>query len=238
MISSMIRKPEDLLIFSSRKGQRKTRVQPRRVAKVYAIFGVFIFMTRLILIRHGRTDYNLKERYCGFTDIGINNIGKMQARRIKKKLEGLKVDMIFCSDLKRSWQTARIIFGNIKYRIVKKSNLREINFGIWEGLNFQQILKQYHYTFEKWLKDPFSVNIPQGEKMEHFMRRIKKELKNMVKKDVNNTVAIVGHSGVMRVILNTYLGIKKNNFWKTEIEPQVVYVIEYNTFSRTKVYKL
>lgn len=194
-------------------------------------------MTWLILIRHGLTDDNLKKRYCGFLDTGLNKIGKAQAKAIKSELKGLKIDRVFCSDLKRTWQTARIIFGK-RYEIVKNPHLREINFGIWEGLSFQQILKKYPRKYIKWLKNPFRVNIPQGEKMGHFIRRIKKELKNIVKKDKNKTVAIVSHSGVMRVILNTCLGIKKNSFWKIEIEPQVVYAVEYAALLRPKVYKL
>jgi alpha-ribazole phosphatase len=194
-------------------------------------------MIRLILIRHGLTDDNLKKRYCGFLDTGLNKTGRAQVKEIKSKFKGLKIDKVFCSDLKRSWQTARIIFGK-RCEIVKKASLREIDFGIWEGLNFQQISKKFSCIYKKWLKDPFSINIPLGEKTDHFMNRIKEELKNILKKDKNKTVAIVTHSGVTRVILNACLGIKKDNFWKLEIEPQAVYVIEYNTLLRPKIYKL
>lgn len=216
-------------------------MQPRRVAKVYARFGVFIlkvFMTRLILIRHGQTDYNLKNRYCGFTDISINDIGKIRARKIKKKLKGLKIDKIFCSDLKRSWQTAKIIFNHKKCFITKTPNLREIDFGIWDGLNFKQVIKEQPLIYKKWLKNPFSVDIPDGEKMSSFVNRIKKELKSIVKDNTQKTVAMVGHAGPLRVILNAALGIKRKDFWKAEIKPQTIYIIKYNNLLKTKVYKL
>ena len=182
-------------------------------------------MTRIILIRHSQTDYNLENRYCGFKDIGLNKIGKAQARRIEAKLKNLKIDKIFCSDLKRSYQTAKIIFGS-KRRIIKNKNLREISFGKWEGLTYKQILQRSPTTYKKWLKNPFRVDIPSGEKMSHFINRIKKELKKIIKNDSDKTVALIIHSGPMRVILNTIADIKKDNFWRLRINPETVYIIE------------
>lgn len=201
------------------------------------LFYEIIFMTRLILIRHSQTDYNLENKYCGFKDIGLNKIGKAQARRIEAKLKDLKIDKIFSSDLKRSCQTAKIIFGN-RCRIVKNKNLREINFGKWEGFNYKQILKRFPATYKKWLKNPFSVDITSGEKMSHFINRIKKELKNIIKNDSDKTVALIIHSGPIRVILNTMLGIKRNEFWHLKINPETAYIIEYKVRQKPKVYEL
>lgn len=194
-------------------------------------------MMRLILIRHGSTNYNLKKKYCGFTDIGLNKIGKLQARKLKTKLKRFKIDMVFTSDLKRSFQTARIIFGQ-SFKITKNKNLREINFGRWEGLDFKQITKVYASIYKRWLKNPFSINIPDGEKMIRFRNRIKNELKNIMNHNIHKTIAIVGHAGPIRVILNDCWGIRKNVFWKIEIEPQAVYVIEYKNTLKPKVYKI
>ncbi len=194
-------------------------------------------MTRIILIRHSQTDYNLENRYCGFKDIGLNKIGKAGARRIGAKLKDLKIDKIFCSDLNRSCQTAKIIFGN-RCRIVKNKNLREINFGSWEGLNYKQILQRSPATYKKWLKNPFSIDIPSGEKMSHFVNRIKKELKNIIKNGSDKTVALISHSGPMRVILNTMLGIKRNEFWHLKINPETAYIIEYKDNLKPNVNKL
>jgi broad specificity phosphatase PhoE len=193
---------------------------------------------KLVLIRHGLTDYNLNKRYSGFRDISLNKIGRAQAKEIKIKLKGLKIDKVFCSDLKRSWETTKIIFGHKGPTIVKNKNLREINFGRWEGLNFKQILKKYSFIYKKWLKDPFSIDIPGGEGMIHFTNRIRKELKNIIKDNAHKTVAIVGHSGSMRIILNTILEIKRNDFWRLEFDPRAIYVIEYKSLLKPKVYKL
>lgn len=200
-------------------------MQPRssKVKSCY-IRGFYLGM-KLILIRHGLTDDNLKKRYCGFGNVSLNRKGKDQAQKIKMKLKKYRVDKVYCSDLKRSWQTARIIFKK-SCPIAKRKNLREINFGIWEGLTFKQIIKKYPAIYKKWLKDPFSVDIPQGEKTKHFIRRVEREIKNIIKNNTQKTVAIVSHYGVMRVILNKSLGIRKKNFFKIAWVPQAPYIID------------
>lgn len=182
---------------------------------------------RLILIRHGLTDDNLKKKYSGIRDIGLTRAGRQEAKKIKEKIKGLKVDRVFCSDLKRSWQTAEIIFSNRTCKIIKNPHLREINFGIWEGLTHSQILKRSPAIYRKWLADPFSMAIPGGQRLSCFIQRIKKELRKIVNSNTKQTVALVTHSGVIRVILNTLLGIKKNYFWRLKINPCAVYIIEY-----------
>ena len=219
---------------------------------------------RLILIRHGLTDDNLKKRYCGIRDVGVNKFGQQKLEGIKNKIRCLKVDTVLSSDLKRSWQTAKVIFGNKTCKIIKNPNLREINFGKWEGFTYNQILKRYPSAYKRWLENPFSVDIPFGEKLPHFIRRIKNELKKIInlKKiafsnnsnlrfsvvrkvpyaflhhKLDKTVALVTHAGVMRVILNTLLKIKKQDFWHFKINPSAIYIIEYKARLKPKVYTL
>lgn len=195
-------------------------------------------MTRIILLRHSQTDYNFKNRYCGISNIGLNKTGKIQAEKLRLELKDLKVDKVFCSNLKRSWQTAKIIFADRKSRIVKKRNFSEINFGEWEGLTFTQAFKRFPSTYKKWLGDPLSINIPAGERTNHFISRIMKEFREIVKNESDVTLALVIHSGAIRVILNSVLGIRKNDFWRLRINPLTGYVIEYKTMDKPYVYKL
>lgn len=194
-------------------------------------------MVKLILIRHGQTNYNLKKRYCGFRDININKTGRLQSKEIKYKLKGLKIDKIFCSDLKRSMETARIIFGK-KHNLIISPDLREINFGEWEGLAFKQICKKHSLVYKNWVKNPFATDIPCGENMDSFIKRVNKEIKDIVNNNADKTVAVVSHLGPIRVILNACSAIKKDNFWKMQLDPQGVYIVEYNGCLRPKVQRL
>ena len=192
---------------------------------------------RLILIRHGKTCDNLKKRYSGIRDVGLTRAGRQEVKKIKEKIKSSKVDRVFCSDLKRSRQTAEIIFGK-RCRIIKNPHLREMNFGKWEGLTYSQILKRSPAIYKKWLADPFSMDIPSGQRLSCFTQRIKKELRKIVNSNTKQTVALVTHSGVIRAILNTSLGIKKNDFWRLKINPCAVYIIEYKGKLKPKIYTL
>lgn len=193
---------------------------------------------KLILIRHAATDYNLDKRYCGFSDIGINKKGIVQARRIRNKLGDFRIDRIFCSDLKRTSQTAKIIFERCACKIIKRKNLREINFGEWEGLKFEQIIEKYPIRCRKWFKDSFSATPPKGERLEHFISRVEKELKRIIDSSYDKTVAVIGHYGVMRVILNNALEIKRKDFWKRKFDSRAVYIIDYKNRLNPRMHKL
>ena len=185
---------------------------------------------RLLLIRHGKTSYNIKKRYCGSTDIGLSRIGRLESEKLREKLKGLKIDKIYCSDLKRSVQTARLIFKGRKLKLIKVKKLREINFGAWEGKTYDHLIKK-HPVYKRWLRDPFKIDIPSGESMKHFVARVKMALKDIVKKNRLKTIAIVSHFGTMRVILNGALKLKRRDFWSIKLNPETIYILESCKFT-------
>lgn len=166
--------------------------------------------TLLILIRHGLTLWNAQKKYCGSTDIGISLKGKKQARRIKIGLKAEKVDTIYSSDRKRALQTARIIFG--KAAIHKKTALREMNFGVFEGLTYHRIMQLYPEVYKKWLRNPFQAHIPNGEHLKEARKRVSKAIKSIVLANPGRTAAVVCHGGVIGVLMTCIL--KSNNFWR------------------------
>ncbi len=166
--------------------------------------------SRLFLIRHGSTDMNKQRRYCGFLDIGINSNGRMQVRRLKTWFKGQLVDKVYSSDRKRAIQTAGIIFKGQK---VKKVNgLREMHFGIFEGLTYQEILKKYPDIYKKWINNPLETTIPKGESLSIFRKRVVRAFKDIIAKHKNQEIAIVCHGGTISAFI-TYI-LKSRDFWK------------------------
>ncbi|HNX81271.1 MAG TPA: histidine phosphatase family protein [Candidatus Omnitrophota bacterium] len=166
--------------------------------------------TTLILIRHGQTKFNLQKRYCGDIDAPLNNEGKRQVRMLAQHLKKEKVYKVFSSDKKRALQTARIAFKNVD--ICPVSELREMHFGIFEGLTHDEILKKYPRPYQKWLNDPFSSSIPKGEHLKHFRIRVVRAIRKLIKENPNKTIAVVCHGGAISVFL-THL-LKTKNFWE------------------------
>lgn len=166
--------------------------------------------TKLILIRHGQTEWNLKKRYCGSTDLSLNQRGRQQVNKLRKKLKGELVHEVYVSDRKRAIETAEIAFNGFKIKRIP--DLREIHFGVFEGLNHKQIKREFGAIYEKWLKDPYSITIPGGESLRYFKKRITAAIKNIAAGNNKKTVAVVCHGGVISVFLNYVL--KEKNFWK------------------------
>lgn len=165
--------------------------------------------TKLILIRHGETDSNLKKKYCGFLDKDINARGRKQAAKLGKRLSAEKFDKVYSSDRKRALHTAKIIFK--KTKIKKIPGLREMHFGIFEGLTYKQIMKKYPLVYKRWLKRPYSLSIPKGEGLPGFKKRVVAAFKKIIRLNNNKTIAVVAHGGVISAFLNYIL--KSKDFW-------------------------
>lgn len=181
--------------------------------------------TRLILIRHGITEWNIKKRYCGFMDIALSEKGRKQAQLLREKINRARkpIHKIYCSDRKRAMQTARIVFGNAP--IKKIANLREMHFGIFEGLTHKQIMKKHAAIYKKWLSDPFTSVIPQGERLSGFKKRVKSALDKIIRANRNKTIAVVSHGGAISIFLTDIL--KTRDFWKNIPGATSLTIIEY-----------
>lgn len=165
--------------------------------------------TKLLLIRHGQTLWNSTKRYSGFIDIGLNKIGRLQARELYKRLKDKAIHKIYTSDRKRAIQTAKIVFGRREVKRIPE--LRELHFGVFEGSNHKELMQTHPLIYKKWLSDPFSITIPQGESLKAFKKRVTGVLKKIISLNRNKTIAMVTHGGAISVFINSIL--KKREFW-------------------------
>jgi broad specificity phosphatase PhoE len=180
--------------------------------------------TRLILIRHGETDWNVQKKYCGYKDVPLNARGRKQARLLRTRLGSIPIDAIYTSDLKRAVETARLASGNAK--MIRIRGLRELNFGALEGLDHAEIMKKYPVPYSKWLKNPFKRHsIPKAESMGAFKRRIAKSIKEILAANEGKTVAIFCHGGTISVFFTRILG--KKGFWRYVPKSTSVSIVEY-----------
>ncbi|MFA5156407.1 MAG: histidine phosphatase family protein [Candidatus Omnitrophota bacterium] len=179
--------------------------------------------TRLVLIRHGITAWNKEKRYCGRIDVGLSREGKRQAKKLASALKGIGFDKIYSSDKKRALETCRIVFGKSKFTKVK--GLREINFGVLEGLRHKAILKKYGALYENWVKDPHRHHIPKAEKLRDFKERICGQINQICRANPDKTVAVVCHGGVIGIFVSSLL--KSRKFWQHIPKPASVTVVEY-----------
>jgi len=195
---------------------------------------LIVMAIKLILIRHGESDGNVQRMFCGFKDVELTKKGIYQAERLAYRLKGLPVDAVYCSDLKRAKHTAEIVFGSRGIDIIPNSNLREMNFGIWEGYTFEEVKSKYGYgdEFYSWLENiNVKISIPQGESLVDLNNRVMTELGKILKKHkkVNNdeTIVMVCHGGPIRVILCNALNIELKYMWNIEQYSTALNIIDY-----------
>ena len=170
----------------------------------------------LFFIRHGETDYNRQYRYCGISDVSLNEQGVRQISDLASKLPFFSPDIIFGSISKRVQQTARILFSNRE--VVFTPSLLELNFGLWEGLTHHQISSKYNEQYSAWLKDPFTNQPPSGESLESFKTRVIGFLKRIVNDHSGKTIVCITHAGPIKMIVNYLLGKQFTDFWNIRVD--------------------
>lgn len=179
---------------------------------------------KLILIRHGETDWSRQKKYCGLTDIDLNQKGIARAKKTALEIKNEKIYKIYSSDSKRAYNFAKLIFKNMP--IENLTSLREINFGIFEGLTYAQAARKFPEIYKKWLSDPANTPIPKGESLSEMAKRIKKLLNSISTNNKNKTLALVTHAGPIKVILCQALKLPLNKIWQIEVKLGSVHKIE------------
>ncbi len=179
--------------------------------------------TRLILIRHGQTAWNLEKRYCGFVDIGLNEQGINQAKCLSTRLAAFGIQKVYSSDRVRAIQTAQIALNDCC--LEKNPDLREIHFGVFEGLTYKEIMRKYPEIYIKWVENPYSVVIPEGEDLRDFKTRVINAFTDIASLNPDKTVAVFSHGGVISIFVNDIL--KTNDFWDKIPHSTSVTVVEY-----------
>ncbi len=171
-------------------------------------------ITRLFLIRHGETNLNPDNRYLGKTDVSLNNKGIVQAELMKKLVKNLSIDVFFTSPLKRAKETCGIILGDKNMPIKIRSELSEINFGLWEGLTYDEVKAKYSNQLEKWERNPL-VNKPfQGETMTEVLNRVSAFYNEILDSYRGKAIAIVSSGGALNILLCFLFGIKPKALWQ------------------------
>lgn len=166
----------------------------------------------IYLVRHGQTDWNLEKKTQGHTDIPLNENGRKQAEKVAERIEDLKIDRIISSDLLRAKETAEIINKKFGKNITYDSRIREINYGVLEGIPRDTLTQDIWDTFNT---KPEELK---AENKIHVYNRIKSFFNDL--KNSKDNILIVTHGGALRMIM--YYAQNKNDFDNTK------YLKEFN----------
>jgi broad specificity phosphatase PhoE len=165
----------------------------------------------ILFIRHAETD--LAGHFCGHSDPPINERGFRQIEGLIETLKTESIDAIYSSDLSRSLTTANAIGRIFGLSPIKVPELREINFGEWEGLNWQQIESRDQIYARRWSEAYPDLSAPGGEHFKSFQYRVLNEVKHL-RMASQRCAAVVTHAGVMRVVLRSLCGLEEQEAWE------------------------
>ncbi len=193
-------------------------------------------MSRLLLVRHGTTEFNSTRRFDGYSDIEMNATGYRQVERLRDRLASEKIDAVYSSDLKRALVTAEVISSDHKVDIITCPELREINYGNIEGLTFGEISRLYPEVAESITNFSPKLKFPGGESFEEFIGRTSKFLNNLEKHAPSQTILIVSHSGPLRTLVCHLLGIDQGHWWQIRIDNASLSIAE--TYPRGAIIRL
>lgn len=160
---------------------------------------------KLLLIRHGETDWNIEKRIQGSTDIPLNENGRAQAVTLANtlSLRPVPISALYTSPLARAAQTAQIIADKLSLPCQIVSDLREIEFGLWEGLCWEEVKLRYPEEFAAWYKNRRDTRPPEGESYLDLLKRLVPALKKLIPNSKGDgDLAVVTHSACIMSFLS------------------------------------
>ena len=164
-------------------------------------------MTRLILIRHGETDWNVEGRYQGQADPPLNARGIQQAYALADALEDVGLDVIYSSPLRRAWQTAEIVARRLGVPLYPEPRLMEIHQGDWQGHLRSEIAARYPELFHRWHTEPWQVTPPGGESLQEVQARVYAAIDEILARHRGQTVGVVTHRIPIALLKVRYQGL-------------------------------
>jgi phosphoserine phosphatase len=186
---------------------------------------------RLLLVRHGETEWNRQGRFQGQIDVPLNDNGRLQAQKAAEFLKDTGIDFAVSSPMARPKETAEIILNshpNVELKF--NSDLREISHGLWEGKFEKEIEQEYPGELERWRTVPEFVQMPEGENLEQVCERSTAAWQLIIQTALDEQRQIgliVAHDATNKTLLCHILGLPSKNFWNFRQGNGAVSVIDY-----------
>ncbi len=185
----------------------------------------------LLLLRHGATAPNPERRFIGRTDHSLSSFGRRQLTTAARSLGAYNPERCFCSPMRRCLETAHAVLAGSRLQPEILPDLREIDFGAWEGKTFEEIQTANQACIQHWAKFEPAFCFPGGERLADFMSRVKRAARQISSTPQSNVVVIT-HGGVIRLLICHFLGLPMRKYVLFEPGPGSLTVI--NLFASGK----
>ncbi|WP_304969411.1 histidine phosphatase family protein [Romboutsia ilealis] len=183
-------------------------------------------MVKLILVRHALTVDNQKSRLSGHIDSSISEEGKEQIDKITNYLKDVDIDKIYTTTSSRTKDTVKKLSKLKSIEIIEKESLKEISFGDFERLTFDEIKNKYPKEFQDMIEKGYEYKYPNGESLIDSYNRVCIELDNIISNNDNRTILICSHGGTIRNIITYLISNSYKYHWNFKIDNGSVTILE------------
>lgn len=183
-------------------------------------------MVKLILVRHALTVDNQKSRLSGHIDSSISEEGKEQIDKITNYLKDFDIDKIYTTTSSRTKDTVKKLSKLKSIEIIEKESLKEISFGDFEGLTFDEIKDKYPKEFQDMIEKGYEYKYPNGESLIDSYNRVCIELDNIISNNDDRTILICSHGGTIRNIITYLISNSYKYHWNFKIDNGSVTILE------------
>jgi alpha-ribazole phosphatase len=183
-------------------------------------------MTRLLLVRHGQTDWNSQRRFQGQAGPGLIEAGRRQVQALAARLAQEAFAAIYSSDLERARQTADVLNAGCTCPVHPEPALRELAFGAWEGLTYLEIQQQDPRALSAWEAGWEKSGPPGGESLADLERRVKVFLEKISQEKDSQAFVLAAHAGPLQVFICLALGLPAASHWRFALSPASLSVVQ------------
>ena len=183
--------------------------------------------TKIIIVRHGQTAWNVENRFRGSQDIPLDETGLAQARAVAKRLASEQISAVYSSRLQRAMKTAEIIAAPHGLTPIVCDGLSNINYGDLEGRLVTEIAQQAPEFYRKLMETPHLIHFPGGDTLDALTARAMAGLHDMIAHHPNQTIVAVTHQVVTRVLVCALLGLDNSHHWEISQDMCCINVFRY-----------
>jgi broad specificity phosphatase PhoE/ribonuclease HI len=183
--------------------------------------------TRLILVRHGVTEYSVAKRFAGRSDLELTDEGTEQAKRAARRVADLgPVHAVVSSPLRRTRQTAAAIATALNLDVGISEGMVEADFGDWDGYTFAEVQEKWPGELSAWMADP-TVAPPNGESFDTVTRRVRRARNAILTAHTGETVVVVSHVSPIKILVRLALDAPPSALHRMYLAPASISVIDY-----------
>lgn len=185
-------------------------------------------MVKVVFVRHGQTEWNVSGRYQGQSDVALSVAGIGQAEKLAANFPVEHVDAIYSSDLIRARVTAETVAKRFGLDVKLEPAFRELSFGDWEGLTYEQIVASWPDAMKNFLAHPDILDIPNGESFPAVQQRAMTRLQELIREHEGQTIMVAAHGAVLRTMLVAALHMPLQYLWSIRQFNTAVNIVRYD----------